>query len=183
MKPNGMPEPPKGVSRNSSPSQTNGDSEKVDPGQLPELTWEHKLSHVRYDLPSFGLKWREAVKMAGLGFRLGQHIVEETSKGRTAIIDPMKKRTAKSGQGVPLGGIGAGSIGRSYKGEFQRWQLFPGACEDKPVLANQFSAFISRQDGRKYSTVLHPGKPDLPKNWILGLEPEWTEIYLSCTLP
>lgn len=33
----------------------------------------------------------------------------------------------------------SGSIGRSYKGEFQRWQLFPGACEDKPVLANQFS--------------------------------------------
>lgn len=33
----------------------------------------------------------------------------------------------------------AGSIGRSYKGEFQRWQLFPRTCEDKPVLANQFS--------------------------------------------
>jgi hypothetical protein len=82
---------------------------------------------------------------------------------QTAVIDPMKKRIAKSGQGVPLGGIGAGSIGRSYTGNFQRWQLFPGTCEDKPVLANQFSAFISRQDGRKYSTVLHPGKPDLPK--------------------
>ncbi|RLM57828.1 non-lysosomal glucosylceramidase isoform X1 [Panicum miliaceum] len=100
---------------------------------------------------------------AGIGLRLGRHILEETSKGRTAVIDPMKKRIAKSGQGVPLGGIGAGSIGRSYTGNFQRWQLFPGTCEDKPVLANQFSAFISRQDGRKYSTVLHPGKPDLPK--------------------
>jgi non-lysosomal glucosylceramidase len=30
-------------------------------------------------------------------------------------------------------------------------------------MANQFSAFISREGGRKYSTVLHPGKPDLPK--------------------
>ncbi|RCV37674.1 hypothetical protein SETIT_8G081900v2 [Setaria italica] len=82
---------------------------------------------------------------------------------QVSVIDPMKKRIAKSGQGVPLGGIGAGSIGRSYTGDFQRWQLFPGTCEDKPVLANQFSAFISHQDGRKYSTVLHPGKPDLPK--------------------
>jgi len=59
--------------------------------------------------------------------------------------------------------VALGSIGRSYTGNFQRWQLFPATCEDKPVLANQFSAFISRQDGRKYSTVLHPGKPDLPK--------------------
>jgi len=33
----------------------------------------------------------------------------------------------------------AGSIGRSYTGNFQRWQLFPATCEDKPVLANQFS--------------------------------------------
>ncbi|KAF7043736.1 hypothetical protein CFC21_053054 [Triticum aestivum] len=156
-------EPSNGVSLNSSPSQSIVNSEKVNPGQIPELTWEHKLSHVRYDLPSFGLTWREIRQMAGLGLRLGRHILEETSKGRTAIIDPMKKRTARSGQGVPLGGIGAGSIGRSCKGEFQRWQLFPGACEDKPVMANQFSAFISRKDSAKYSTVLHPGKPDLPK--------------------
>ncbi|EMS45716.1 Non-lysosomal glucosylceramidase [Triticum urartu] len=132
-------EPSNGVSLNSSPSQSIVNSEKVNPGQIPELTWEHKLSHVRYDLPSFGLTWREIRQMAGLGLRLGRHILEETSKGRTAIIDPMKKRTARSGQGVPLGGIGAGSIGRSCKGEFQRWQLFPGACEDKPVMANQFS--------------------------------------------
>ncbi|KAM3293830.1 hypothetical protein ACQJBY_037011 [Aegilops geniculata] len=156
-------EPRNGVSLNSSSSQSIVNSEKANRGQIPELTWEHKLSHVRYDLPSFGLTWREVRQMAGLGLRLGRHILEETSKGRTAIIDPMKKRTARSGQGVPLGGIGAGSIGRSCKGEFQRWQLFPGACEDKPVMANQFSAFISRKDGRKYSTVLHPGKPDLPK--------------------
>ena len=33
----------------------------------------------------------------------------------------------------------SGSIGRSYRGEFQRWQLFPRKCEEKPVLANQFS--------------------------------------------
>ncbi|KAM0901695.1 hypothetical protein ACQ4PT_019812 [Festuca glaucescens] len=164
---------PTGVSRNSSPLQSNVDSEKVDPGQIPELTWEHKLSTVTYDLPSFGLTWREGRQMAGLGFRLLRHIIEETSKGRVAIIDPMKKRTAKSGQGVPLGGIGAGSIGRSCKGEFQRWQLYPGACEDKPVMANQFSAFISREGGRKYSTVLHPG------NRICQREPD-PDLKIVC---
>uniref|UniRef100_K3ZHG1 Glucosylceramidase n=1 Tax=Setaria italica TaxID=4555 RepID=K3ZHG1_SETIT len=156
---NGTDEQPKGVSRNCPPAHMNGDEEKVYPGQLPVLTWEHKLTHVRHDLPSFRLTWRETRQLAGIGLRLGRHILEETSKGRVSVIDPMKKRIAKSGQGVPLGG----SIGRSYTGDFQRWQLFPGTCEDKPVLANQFSAFISHQDGRKYSTVLHPGKPDLPK--------------------
>lgn len=36
----------------------------------------------------------------------------------------------------------AGSIGRSYRGEFQRFQLFPGSCEETPVLANQFSVSL-----------------------------------------
>lgn len=37
----------------------------------------------------------------------------------------------------------AGSIGRSYRGEFQRFQLFPTKYEDVPVLANQFSVSFS----------------------------------------
>jgi hypothetical protein len=40
--------------------------EKVDPGQIPELTWEHKLSTVTYDLPSFGVTWREGRQMVFL---------------------------------------------------------------------------------------------------------------------
>ncbi|XP_039852540.1 non-lysosomal glucosylceramidase-like isoform X2 [Panicum virgatum] len=57
-------------------------------------------------------------------------------------------------RGVPLGGLGAGSIGRSYRGYFQQFQIFPVITEEKPILANQFSAFVSRPNGKKYSTVL-----------------------------
>lgn len=35
--------------------------------------------------------------------------------------------------------LSGGSIGRSLKGEFQRWQLLPKTCEEDPVLADQFS--------------------------------------------
>ncbi|XP_061363547.1 uncharacterized protein LOC133307132 isoform X2 [Gastrolobium bilobum] len=64
-----------------------------------------------------------------------------------------------------------GSIGRSFRGEFQRWQLFPIVCEEKPVLANQFSVFVSRPSGEKYSSVLCPGKPDILKeNPVSGIE-------------
>ncbi|XP_068647512.1 uncharacterized protein [Aristolochia californica] len=34
-------------------------------------------------------------------------------------------------------------------------------CNDGPVIANQFSVFISRSNGKKYSTVLSPGKPEI----------------------
>lgn len=151
-------------------SESNASLVKADPGQPGSLTWHRKLSDHAYELPEFTLTMREKLQLASLGIRLGRHIIEETSKGRVAVIDPLKKRIATSCQAVPLGGIGAGSIGRSYKGDFQRWQLFPGTCEDKPVLANQFSIFISRSDGKKYSTVLSPGIPEVLKgNNISGV--------------
>ncbi|XP_020106842.1 non-lysosomal glucosylceramidase-like [Ananas comosus] len=153
-----------------SPAEANATSANVDPGQPAQLTWERQLNREGRELPAFTLTLREKLQMAALGIRLGRHIIEETAKGRVAVIDPLKKRIARSSQGVPLGGIGAGSIGRSYKGDFQRWQLFPGVCEDKPVQANQFSVFISRPDGAKYSTVLSPGSSDVQKgNNISGV--------------
>ena len=44
--------------------------------------------------------------------------------------------------GVPIGGIGAGTIGRGWRGDFVKWQLFPGAGTTKMVDADQFSAYI-----------------------------------------
>lgn len=42
--------------------------------------------------------------------------------------------------GVPLGGIGCGSIGRGWKGDFNRWQLTPGMYSYDAVHANQVQA-------------------------------------------
>ena len=39
--------------------------------------------------------------------------------------------------GVPLGGIGAGTIGRGWKGDFNRWQLVPGMYTYNTVEVNQ----------------------------------------------
>ncbi|XP_039167107.1 non-lysosomal glucosylceramidase-like isoform X4 [Eucalyptus grandis] len=57
----------------------------------------------------------------------------------------------------------AGSIGRSYKGEFQRFQLFPKVSEDVPILANQFYVMVSHPNGKKFSTVLCPKTAGMPK--------------------
>ena len=38
---------------------------------------------------------------------------------------------------MPLGGIGAGSIGRGWKGDFNRWQLKPGIYTYDVVDVNQ----------------------------------------------
>ncbi|KAK1440393.1 hypothetical protein QVD17_06218 [Tagetes erecta] len=139
---------------------------KVDPAKLASLTWKRKLNTEEHPLSHFGLKIKEVIHLAPLGYRLWRWVREDASKGdgNGTIMDPFKKHFYSSCNGVPLGGIGAGSIGRTYKGEFLRWQLFPKICEDKPVLANQFSVFISRPNGNKYSTVLCPPNPEVLKD-------------------
>ncbi|CAK9147309.1 unnamed protein product [Ilex paraguariensis] len=146
------------------PSDSSNNKITVDPGKPASLTWQRKINSEEIVLSEFTLSLKEKITLAPVGFRLFRQILLERDEGKGVFIDPFTKRHLISCQGVPLGGIGAGSIGRSYKGEFLRWQLFPRTCEDKPVLANQFSAFISRPNGEKYSTVLCPASPEVLKD-------------------
>jgi len=45
-------------------------------------------------------------------------------------------------QGMPLGGMGAGSIGRGWRGDFRRWMMRPGKFFYKTVFADQFTLFV-----------------------------------------
>jgi non-lysosomal glucosylceramidase len=44
--------------------------------------------------------------------------------------------------GAPLGGIGAGSIGRTQRGDFARWHLDVGRHRFETIAASQFSLFV-----------------------------------------
>lgn len=50
--------------------------------------------------------------------------------------------------GVPLGGIGGGSIGRGFAGQFCRFQMRPGIYEYHSVNANQFIVTIRNGQGK-----------------------------------
>ncbi|KAI5347600.1 hypothetical protein L3X38_000487 [Prunus dulcis] len=127
----------------------------------PEHAWRRKLNSNANLLREFSVTFREAIKMVRLGIRLWSYIREEASHGRKAPIDPFTRESCKpsAAQGVPLGGMGSGSISRGFRGEFRQWQIIPGICEGSPVMANQFSIFISRDGGNKnYASVLAPGQ-------------------------
>lgn len=146
--------------------QCNGDElnhlAKVDPSQPARLTWQRKLDDEEKNF-AVPLSLMEKIKLAPFIYLLCRNYVKEAARGRAVIFNPFKNCSSISSHGVPLGGIGAGSIGRSYKGYFQHLQLFPDKCEEGPVLANQFSVFITRPNGVKYSTVLAPRSSDIPK--------------------
>ncbi|KAE8022276.1 hypothetical protein FH972_008088 [Carpinus fangiana] len=146
---------------------------KVDPGKPAELTWQRKLN-CQGNVPSeFTMGFQEKMLMAPMGIRLWRYAKEEVAKGRMPIFDFFNRRAFTFQHGVPLGGIGSGSIGRSYRGEFQRFQLFPGRCEENPVLANQFSVFISRPNGKTFSTVLCTGSPEVSKEGTASGTETW----------
>lgn len=105
--------------------------DEVDAGKPAPLTWQRKLDGDETVLSQFTLTLQEKLLMAPIGIRIWRHIREENARKRGGFfIDPFAKRNVTSCLGIPVGGIGSGSIGRSYKGEFQRWQLFPRICEE-----------------------------------------------------
>ncbi|HEV2988512.1 MAG TPA: non-lysosomal glucosylceramidase [Candidatus Angelobacter sp.] len=63
-------------------------------------------------------------------------------------------------QGAPVGGFGAGTFSRSYRGEFERWHLKTGVHKYQSVPANQFSVFAKREgDASAYAQVLATDAP------------------------
>jgi non-lysosomal glucosylceramidase len=71
--------------------------------------------------------------------------------------------------GAPIGGIGAGSIGRTQRGDFARWHLDIGRHRFESIAASQFSLFVddgSSRSAHVLSTIRPEGLPtwgfDLP---------------------
>ncbi|TYI06232.1 hypothetical protein ES332_A10G144000v1 [Gossypium tomentosum] len=127
----------------------------------PKQAWRRRLNSHANILKEFSVTFMEAIQMVRLGIRLWSYVREAASHGRKAPIDPFTRESCKpsASQGVPLGGMGSGSISRGFRGEFRQWQIVPGTCNISPVMANQFSIFISRDGGnKKYASVLAPGQ-------------------------
>jgi len=63
-------------------------------------------------------------------------------------------------QGLPVGGLGAGSIGRTYRGDFARWHLDVGQHYYRTAPANQFAVFVQPEGGPAAARVLSTWKPE-----------------------
>jgi non-lysosomal glucosylceramidase len=70
--------------------------------------------------------------------------------------------------GAPIGGIGAGSIGRTQRGDFARWHLDVGRHRFESIGASQFSLYVD--DGRsREAHVLSTVRPDGLETWKFDL--------------
>jgi non-lysosomal glucosylceramidase len=62
-------------------------------------------------------------------------------------------------QGAPVGGFGAGTFSRSYRGKFERWHVKAGTHKYQDVPANQFAVFAQPEGGAPVAEALSVGKP------------------------
>jgi non-lysosomal glucosylceramidase len=77
--------------------------------------------------------------------------------------------------GVPLGGMGAGAIGRTHRGDFARWHLDVGRHRFETVPADQFSVFVAK-GGVHSAHVLSTIRPETLRSWSWDL-PEGAGTY------
>src|SRR5215468_3502948 len=64
-------------------------------------------------------------------------------------------------QGAPVGGFGAGTFSRTFRGDFARWHVQPGIHKYQTVYANQFAMFQkSEGDSNGVAKVLFAGHPE-----------------------
>ena len=61
--------------------------------------------------------------------------------------------------GIPMGVLGTGSIGPTFRGDVARWHLAVGQHRFEPVAADGFLLFVGRPDGSSRATGLSAWRP------------------------
>lgn len=61
--------------------------------------------------------------------------------------------------GAPVGGFGAGTFSRSYRGNFERWHVKAGVHKYENVPGDQFAVFVQPEGGTAKAVALSTGKP------------------------
>ena len=82
--------------------------------------------------------------------------------------------------GAPIGGIGTGTIGRTFTGEFARYQLVPGLYEHEIVEPNLFTVNIRKNFKTVYQqalTINKKPKTKCMKTWNVGYSGDQANYY------
>jgi non-lysosomal glucosylceramidase len=125
-----------------------------------KFAWKRRLDQIPVE-PGVPKKTPlgETVALLPTMMRMRGYINRERKAGHDLVIDPFHPLDPGVTGGVPLGGIGGGSIMRGWRGGFSRWQLRPGTVEYRDVPADQFSVYIRRGSGKPRMQVLNADQP------------------------
>jgi len=147
---------------------------------IKSLAWERPLSKPINRQPKpMKITLKFLWEMLPAVLRIRRWTREQRKLGRRPLFDLVRGGLpVEPDKGVPLGGLGCGSITRGIRGEFNRWGLKPGDYRYGRVAADQFSLFVARDGEDPRAIVLNPDPPEdgSLKAWGWGLD-EDTMIY------
>lgn len=137
---------------------------------IPPYGWSRDIQEQSTPkLTAFTVPMRDIFHFAGLGIRFftGYYLKHKLWEGKLPTFDPFVHNISPAEQkGPPLGGIGTGSITRSWQGDFSRWGLKCGQYHNKIVHANQFSLFVERS--QENSPTNSPTNPSIANAIVLN---------------
>jgi non-lysosomal glucosylceramidase len=128
---------------------------------IPAVAWQRRLDDLLEEpgMPG-GATLDTALGALAINRRLHRYLRQERRRGRETYLNPASPLDPGPLMGVPLGGIGGGSVGRGWRGDFIRWGMRPGIVEYQPVRADQFSLHVRRPGRRGRTVVLNPDRPE-----------------------
>ena len=129
------------------------------------ISFDHKFEHSPQ--PFTRPRFKQAIGFLGTSWRCHKMLKECSSQNREAFIDFFSPLKCKQIFGAPMGGIGCGSIGRTFSGDFCRFQLIPGIYEHSIAEANMFTVCIRKNGTTKYQQALTTRSSDLKGIWKL----------------
>ena len=151
-----------------------------DKSGIPAVAWRRRLdeslSHPFKPSRPYSVKllWQ----MLPVIWRLQRLMRKQKNLGFDPLnfINPPR---AQPDKGVPMGGMGGGSITRGWQGDFCRWQLRPGIYHHHTVHADQFSLFVQQQGQLPKSVVLNPNRPtdNSLSTWQWGMNPAYATYH------
>nr|CAB3248405.1 non-lysosomal glucosylceramidase [Phallusia mammillata] len=160
---------------------------------VPEFGYKLALSHkftchpTAWSYPPLS----QVPSLVGLSVRYLMYYKQLREKDKKPCMDFFNQNSLHQVYGVPLGGIGGGTINRGWKGDFCKWQLKPGIYTFNNPLADQFIVTVRRNNKTVYQQVLSVQSPpsNTLKTWnwrfcgdqayYCGLYPRaWTVYHL-----
>ncbi|XP_077988859.1 non-lysosomal glucosylceramidase-like [Glandiceps talaboti] len=148
---------------------------------VPDFGWRVKLDHAFEEErhPVRSVRVHQIPELLPMVSRYIWYWYDLWKKGRKPYIDLFRPLDCQQIYGVPLGGIGGGSINRGWKGEFCRWSLTPGIYTYDTVEANQFTVCIQKSGRTVYQQVLSPLRPTRQSlyTWNWGYNGEYAYYH------
>ncbi|HYW83942.1 MAG TPA: GH116 family glycosyl-hydrolase, partial [Spirochaetia bacterium] len=140
---------------------------------IPSAAWQRRLDLLP-EQPGRPAFWAlgSLIRLVPTYFRLRATLARDRKAGRESMLVSFDPRHAGPVQGVPLGGMGGGTVTRGWRGDFVRWQLQPGCYSYGAVPADQFSVAVRRQGRPVQARVLYPGRPaqSVLGSWDWGMD-------------